>query len=345
MSAAGCGRDCILAARRNSRSALIAKEDLAMQFEGNFVTSSSENIDAVRPNQQAERKFEQIIGGSNSRFTSRSVPGLAEVLETTDFPESGVQAELRREKAHLKVLLEVAKQAVSNQELRDVVSAVMLAIRNGVLCDGVCICLKASDSGELQVYALDFPDEADFQEGATIPLSGTIAGQVVQTARPWCGSREEACAHFPRQLLLAPGFTTGCMLPIPGRHPVLGTLGLVRCENNSFCEDEIDFLTQVSNQIGIAVENALAYQQIRELRKELAQESVYVQDKMREIADESNFEEIVGKSAALRRVLAQIQTVAPTDSTVLIYGETGTGKELIARAIHNLSTRKGNAFV
>ena len=92
-----------------------------MQFEGNFVTSSRENTDTVRPDQQAEGKFEQIIGSSNSRFTSRSVPGLAEVLETTDFPESGVQAELRLEKARLKLLLEVTKQAVSNREVRDVV--------------------------------------------------------------------------------------------------------------------------------------------------------------------------------------------------------------------------------
>src|SRR5215469_151764 len=345
MSAAGCGRIRILAAQRNSRSALIAKEDLAMQFEGNFVTSSRENTDTVRPNQQAEGKFEQIIGSSNSRFTSRSVPGLTEVIETTDFPESGVHAELRRAKAHVKLLLELAKQAVSNQELRDVLRAVITSIRNGVLCDGVCICLIPSNGGELQVCALDFPDESDFQEGATIPLSGTIAGHVVQTARPWCGSREETSAHFPRQLLLAPGFTTGCMLPIPGRHPVLGILGLVRCENNSFSEDEIDFLMQVSNQIGIAVENALAYQQIRELKEKLAQESVYVQDKMREESDESNFEDIVGKSPALRRILARVQTVAPTDSTVLIYGETGTGKELIARAIHNLSPRHRNAFV
>src|SRR5215467_13890549 len=176
-----------------------------MQFERNFVRSSRENIDTVRPNQQAEGKFEQIIGSSNSRFTSRSVPGLTEVLETTDFPESGVQAELQREKARLKLLLELAKQAVSHLELRDVLRAVITSIRNGVLCDGVCICLKPSDSGELQVYALDFPGGEDFQEGATIPLSGTIAEHVVQTARPWRGSHEEACAHFPRQRLLAPG--------------------------------------------------------------------------------------------------------------------------------------------
>jgi formate hydrogenlyase transcriptional activator len=123
---------------------------------------------------------------------------------------------------------------------------------------------------------------------------------------------------------------------------VLGTLGLVRRDNNSFSEDEIDFLMQVSTQIGIALENALAYQQIREPREKLAQESLDVQD---DIRDQTNFEEIVGKSPALRRILVQVKTVAITDSTVLIYGETGTGKELIARVIHNLSLRNGHAFV
>jgi len=269
--------------------------------------------------------------GSNLGFSRSVLPGPAEVF-----------AELRREKTRLKLLLELTNQNVSRQELRDVVRAVMMSVRSGVLCDGVSICLNPPEGGELQVYALDFPDDADFQEGTNIPASGTVAEHVIQTGKPWSGSREKESEHFPRQFLLAPGFATGCMLPIPGRHHVVGTLGLVRRENNSFSKDEIDFLMQVSNQIAIGVENALAYQQIRELKEKLDQESVYVQD---DILDETNFEEIVGKSTALRRVLAEVETVAPTDSTVLIYGETGTGKELIARAIHNLSPRHANAFV
>jgi formate hydrogenlyase transcriptional activator len=104
----------------------------------------------------------------------------------------------------------------------------------------------------------------------------------------------------------------------------------------------LEFLKLVSNQVAIAVENALAYDEIAELKDRLAQENVYLED---EIRSELNFEEIVGRSSALRKVLQDIETVAPTDSTVLIYGETGTGKELIARAIHNLSTRGKNAFV
>jgi len=278
---------------------------------------------------------------SNSRFTYGALSAPAEVFETTSGPEPGVRAELRGEKAGLKLLLEVANQIVSNRELRDVVRALMMSIRNGIRCDGVCISLASPEGGELQVYTLDFPGEAEFQESTTIPVSGTISQHVFQTAKPWFGSCEERRAHFPGQLLLPQECRSTCMLPIPGRKSVVGTLGLVRSED-SFSQDEIGFLMQVSNQIGIALDNALAYQQIRELKEKLGHENVYLQD---EIRNETNFEEIVGTSTVLRRVLAQVETVAPTDSTVLICGETGTGKELIARAIHNLSPRHNNAFV
>ncbi|MCU1332803.1 MAG: transcriptional regulator, NifA subfamily, Fis Family [Candidatus Angelobacter sp.] len=278
---------------------------------------------------------------SNSRFTYGALSAPAEVFETTSGPEPGVRAELRREKAGLKLLLEVANQTVSNRELRDVMRALMMSIRSGIRCDGVCISLASPEGGELQVYTLDFPAEAEFQETTTIPVSGTISEHVFQAAQPWFGSCEEARAYFPGQLLLPQDCRSACMLPIPGRKSVMGTLGLVRSDD-SFSRDEIGFLMQVSNQIGIAVQNALAYQQIRELKEKLGKENVYLQD---EVRNETHFEEIVGTSTALRRVLAKVETVASTDSTVLIYGETGTGKELIARAIHNLSPRHKNAFV
>jgi formate hydrogenlyase transcriptional activator len=281
------------------------------------------------------------IEDSDSRFTYGALSASTEVFETTSGLESRLRAELRREKARLKLLLELANQTVSNQGLRDVVRAVMMSIRSGIRCDGVCISLTAPEGEELQVYVLDFPGEAKAQETTTIPVSGTISEHVFQTTQPWFGSCEKARAHFPGQLLLPQDCRSACMLPIPGRKSVLGTLGLVRSED-SFSQDEIGFLMQVSNQIGIALENALAHQQIRELKEKLGQENVYVQD---EIRNETHFEEIVGTSTALRRVLANVETVAPTDSTVLIYGETGTGKELIARAIHNLSPRHNNAFV
>ncbi len=130
--------------------------------------------------------------------------------------------------------------------------------------------------------------------------------------------------------------------PLTSHGRVLGVLTLATSREQAFGEDDMAFLGQVANQVAIAVENALAYGQIEELKDKLAQEKIYLED---EIRSELNFEEIIGTSEGLRRVLRQVETVAPTDSTVLIYGETGTGKELIARAVHNLSSRKANAFV
>src|SRR5262249_11230874 len=115
----------------------------------------------------------QSTGNNNTRKAGDGLPRPVESFETTGC--IGVQAELDREKARIKLLLELAKQAVSNQELRDVLRAVVMSLRKGVPCDRVCICLIPSNGGELQVCALDFPEGADFQEGATIPLSGTIA--------------------------------------------------------------------------------------------------------------------------------------------------------------------------
>ena len=123
---------------------------------------------------------------------------------------------------------------------------------------------------------------------------------------------------------------------------VLGALDLGSRDEDAFRPEEVELLGQVANQIAIAVENAQAYREITELKERLAKEKLYLEE---EIRTEHNFEEIVGESDSLRRVLKQIETVAPTDSTVLIRGETGTGKELIARALHELSPRRQGTFV
>ncbi len=134
---------------------------------------------------------------------------------------------------------------------------------------------------------------------------------------------------------------TVCILPLVSRGRVLGTFGVVKYQDNAFTGD-IEFLSQIANQVAIAVENACAFGKIRELQEQLAKEKLYLED---EIRSEMNFAQTIGSSAPLRRVLKRVETVAPTDSTVLIYGETGTGKELIARAIHDLSPRRAKPFV
>src|SRR3989449_529374 len=144
------------------------------------------------------------------------------------------------------------------------------------------------------------------------------------------------------RLLLAEGVRSVCCVPLVTRNRVLGALNVASLRDAAFTQADADLLSQVSAQIAIAVENALAFKEIAELKNKLAEEKLYLED---EIRTEFNFEEIVGDSAVLKLILRQVETVAPTDSTVLIQGETGTGKELVARAIHNLSNRRERTFV
>jgi len=254
-----------------------------------------------------------------------------------------VQAELRREKERSTLLLELARQAVSNHELCDLVNALMTSIRSALIADGVCIFLRSPKEDELNVYALDFRSEASgFKETTAIPLGGTIASYVLRTGKPWTGTREQAGANFQNELLLNDRCKTGCMLPLAGHNRIVGTLGLARAQHNPYSQDELDFLAGVSTQTALALENALARQEISRLKDKLDQEKLYLEE---EIRSEMNFDQIVGDSPPLRQVLELVQTVAPSDSTVLLLGETGTGKELIARAIHDHSRRKNRTFV
>jgi formate hydrogenlyase transcriptional activator len=252
--------------------------------------------------------------------------------------------DLQYEKARVKLLFDLTGQVLSNSGLRDVVRGAVMNARSVIHSDGACVFLRDPD-GELQVYAFDLSLGTEtLHEGTPIAFEATIAGRVFQTEQLWAGSIEEASVLFayPFPAMLTAGFKTGCMLPIPGRHRVVGTLGLGRRADNAYSQDELDFLMQVSKQIAIAVERAFAYEEIRQLKGRLAQETVYLQE---EIRSEMNFEDIIGNSPRLKALLESVQIVAPADSAVLIQGETGTGKELIARAIHNLSPRKNHTFV
>jgi formate hydrogenlyase transcriptional activator len=252
-----------------------------------------------------------------------------------------LQQQLAHERDRLQLLLEVTNSVISNLELRDVLRAVSATLRRAMQCDVAGVILPDAEGHQLRVYALDFPASQGFiQEEALIPIEGSLPGKAFQTGKPVVADRSDPAEVSC--LIAGEGLQSHCFLPLISRHRGLGVLGLGRRSENAFSRDDVEFLTQVATQVAIAVENALAYGQIAALKDQLAQEKLYLED---EIRSEMNFEEIVGKSAALRRVLQQVETVAPTDATVLISGETGTGKELIARAIHQLSSRHPHAFV
>jgi formate hydrogenlyase transcriptional activator len=177
-----------------------------------------------------------------------------------------------------------------------------------------------------------------------VTLDGSMAGKAFRTRQPLVLDRA-AMDEFDSttsRLLRAEGVRSVVIMPLITHDRVLGTISLASLRDAAFQQGDVDLLVQVATQVAIAVENALAFQEIGELKNKLAQEKLYLED---EIRSEMNFDEIVGESTSLRSILKQVETVAPTDSTVLITGETGTGKELIARAIHNLSPRRERTFV
>lgn len=252
--------------------------------------------------------------------------------------------ELQSKNERLELLLDVTNRAVSNLELRDLLRAISQDIRRVMQCDYAGLSLPENDE-ELRLYAMDFPESKGLlQEELVYPVEGAPSGTAFRTMKPMTlQSPFTDWLNYPIvQMAIREGLQSFAFLPLISRRHAIGVLVLGRLRNDAFTEDELTFLGQVANQIAVAVANALAYQEIRELKDQLSQEKVYLED---EIRTQMNFAEIIGNSASLRKVLKRVETVAPTDSTVLIYGETGTGKELIARAIHDLSPRRSKPFV
>ncbi len=251
------------------------------------------------------------------------------------------QQQLLKKSERGGLLLELTNHVVSNLEFRDVLRAVVASTRRVMGCDGVGICLPDAGNTYLKIYAMDFPlSDKSVHEESLVPIDEDVSGTVFRTGKLWCGSIQEA-RRLGMKYTLHAEVGTLCILPLVSRGRVLGTVGVVKYQENAFAGD-CAFLSQIANQVAIAVENACAFGEIRELKDQLSKEKLYLED---EIRTEMNFAQIIGNSVSLRRVLKQVETVAPTDSTVLIYGETGTGKELIARGIHDLSPRRSKPFV
>ena len=244
----------------------------------------------------------------------------------------------------LQLLLKVTNQITTNLELRDVLRAISACIREVMDCDVVHISVRENGTGEFRIYALDFPEgKGLIKEDLVITPMGA-GRRALDTLKPTVRSIEQRHEFPPDyyELLVAEGVKSQYVIPLVNRGQAVGVLAISRTTDTPFTSEDIDFVSEASGQIAIAIENSLAYREVSELKERLAQENLYLEQ---EIRGDIEFGHIVGNSPALKHVLHLVETVAPTDSTVLLLGETGTGKELIARAVHEHSRRKDRIFV
>jgi formate hydrogenlyase transcriptional activator len=254
------------------------------------------------------------------------------------------QACLQKQNDRLQLLLNLTNQITSNIEFRQLLRAIAANIRHVMHCDAAVICLFEAGAERYRLYALDFPHGKGFLAEEQVVTTSRVAKRILETLKPVILNNTNSEDSPPEvyERVLAEGIKSRCMIPLVNRGRALGFLVISRRSGDFFTPEDVEFLTQATGQIAIAIENALAYKEISELKDKLAQEKHYLED---EIRSEADFADIIGASPALRKVLKLTETVGPTDSTVLIYGETGTGKEMIARAIHDLSSRRSKPFV
>jgi len=259
---------------------------------------------------------------------------------------------LQRERDRLRLLLEITSSVTSRLDLRQMVEALSTNLFKVMQCDVSALLLPDSERGELRVTLLHNPDmRGPYREGSSVPMNSSISGQVLRKGKSIRIDSFEDVREDPEiygnpdgQILyrhvMEEGLKTGCYLPLIGRDRVVGVLMLCRRSDNNFAKDDVNLLEQVACQVAIAVENTLDYEQATKDRDKESKQRRYLEEEIR-----AELGEIVGESRALKTALSMVSVVAPTDSGVLILGETGTGKELVARAIHKLGRRSEKAFV
>jgi formate hydrogenlyase transcriptional activator len=255
------------------------------------------------------------------------------------------QTQLAHERDRLRVLLDVNNVLVTSLELPELFRGIVSTLQRVIHHDYTSLALLDPISGLLKIHALDFPGRQGLLKAEmTIPRETSPAGRAIAEGRTLV-SRGAELEQYPSEvvrLLRAEGLQVICCIPLSNRGRTFGTLNLASRRLDVFSPADIELVQQVAAQIAIAVENALAFKEIDALKDKLNEEKLYLEE---EIRSAFNFEEIIGDSPSIRRALAQVELVAPAGTTVLILGETGTGKEVIARAVHNLSPRKERTFV
>jgi len=266
-----------------------------------------------------------------------------EIALTSERAES-YQRELTKERDRLRVLLEVNNHVVSKLDITELFRAASASIRSYFHNDFTGFWLMGKDSNRLELAVLDFPGSRGFFTDVAVHELSSSEPVKLRARKPDLLSLLEI-EKLPAPIaenLKAESIVAVAITPLITAAGPLGVITMGSRLPDSFNRKDLELLSQISTQIALVVENAVAYGRVTAARDRLEEERLYLES---EIRSEHNFEDIVGSSPALRAALEQISIVAPTSSTVLLHGETGTGKELIARAIHNNSPRRDRTFV
>lgn len=293
------------------------------------------------------RLLPRAITAEEIQFMRRVASQIAVAVDNAiNFEKVGAyQKQLARERDRLQVLLEINNVLVNNRELPDLFRGIVSTLERVIHHDYTSLALLDPATGLLKIFALDYPGRAELvKPEMSVPRESSPAGRAIATGVPLL-ARGAELDQYPSEIvriLRNDGLQAICCVPLINHGQTFGTLNLASRNPAAFTAADLELLQPVGGQIAIAVENALAFKEIDALKDKLAEEKLYLEE---EIRSEFNFEEIVGESAALKQALAQVQLVAPAGTAALILGDTGTGKELIARAIHNLSRRRERTFV
>lgn len=248
-----------------------------------------------------------------------------------------------RKRAEEAVMLQLSTALLANMDVRKLLGAISASVTEVIPHDCATLTLYDAASGMLIASFLTTGEDLPAGE-VRIPIQTSPAGAAFLTREPVLLANMEQTSYEPATMshLTSLGMRSGCWVPLIHRGEAIGTMMVASRLDAAFTIHDAVMLTQIADQVAMAVNNAQTFQRIQELRDRLSQEKQYLEE---EIALEGRFDDIVGASTGLRRVLHEVETVAPTDATVLIEGETGTGKELLARAIHRLSARQDRTFV
>ena len=255
------------------------------------------------------------------------------------------QKQLARERDRLQVLLEITNLLVSTRDPSALFKGIVSSLKPVLQHDYTSLALMDRTSGLLKIHALDLPGSAPLAKvEMAVPLEGSPSGQCFASSRVVISRGKEIDKYQldVMRFFREQGVQVICCVPLITHGRTFGTINLASRNPEAFTPEDVELIQQVAAQVAIALENALAFKEIDALKDKLAVEKLYLEE---EIRSEFNFDEIIGESPALRRTLAQVELAAPAGTTVLIQGETGTGKEIIARAIHNLSARRERTFV